>query len=76
MKRLMFFVAVAAFLISCGGQSGKPNFGDNEYATRVVGVSNADVETSYPAIFKGMQDVEIRPKLQGFILQIHVKRLR
>ena len=73
MKRLMFFVAVAAFLISCGGQSGKPNFGDNEYATRVVGVSNADVETSYPAIFKGMQDVEIRPKASGFITAIMVR---
>ena len=73
MKKLMTIVAVAAFLVSCGGQSGKPNFGDNEYAVRTIGASNADLETSYPATFKGMQDVEIRPKVAGFITKVYVR---
>ena len=73
MKKLMTIVAVAALLVSCGGQSGKPNFGDNEYAVRTIGASSADLETSYPATFKGMQDVEIRPKVAGFITKIYVK---
>ncbi len=73
MKKLMTIAAVAALLVSCGGQSGKPDFGDNEYAVRTIGASNADLETSYPATFKGMQDVEIRPKVAGFITKIYVK---
>ena len=71
---MMSIVAVAAMLVSCGGgKQGKPDFGDNEYAVRTIGVSNADLESSYPATFKGMQDVEIRPKVSGFITKIFVK---
>lgn len=73
MKKLMTLVAVATLLLSCGGQSGKPDFSDNEFAVRTIGASNADLETSYPATFKGMQDVEIRPKVAGFITKIYVK---
>jgi len=73
MKKLMIIAATAALLVSCGGKSGKPDFGDNEYAVRTIGVSNADMETSYPAVFKGVQDVEIRPKASGFITSILVK---
>jgi membrane fusion protein (multidrug efflux system) len=36
-------------------------------------MSSADMQTTYPASIKGIQDVEIRPKLQGFLTQINVK---
>jgi len=32
-----------------------------------------DLQTTYPAAIKGVQDVEIRPKAQGFLTQINVK---
>jgi membrane fusion protein (multidrug efflux system) len=74
MKKLMTVAAVAALLVSCGGgQQGKPDFGDNEYAVRTIGASDANLETTYPATFKGMQDVEIRPKVSGFITRVYVK---
>ena len=73
MKKMMMFAALAATLVSCGGGGGRPNFGDNEYPVVTVGTSSADMQTSYPAIIKGVQDVEIRPKAQGFITQINVK---
>lgn len=73
MKKLMMIAACAAMLVSCGGGSGKPNFGDNEYAVRTIGVSSTQLETTYPAVFKGQQDVEIRPKVSGFITRINVK---
>lgn len=74
MKKLMGFVALATLLVSCGGGSqGKPDFSDNEYAVRTIGASDANLETTYPATFKGMQDVEIRPKVSGFITKIYVK---
>ena len=31
------------------------------------------MQTTYPASIKGVQDVEIRPKAQGFLTEIHVK---
>jgi membrane fusion protein (multidrug efflux system) len=73
MKKMMMLAAVAATLVSCGGGGGRPNFGDNEYPVTTVGTATADMQTVYPATIKGVQDVEIRPKAQGFLVQINVK---
>ena len=72
MKKVMMLAAIAATLVSCGGGGGRPTFGDNEYPVVTVGTSNADMQTTYPAVIKGVQDVEIRPKVQGFLTQINV----
>ncbi len=71
MKKVMMIAAMAATLVSCGG--GRPTFGDNEYPVVTVGTSSADMQTTYPASIKGVQDVEIRPKVSGFLTQINVK---
>ncbi|MBQ0074861.1 MAG: efflux RND transporter periplasmic adaptor subunit [Prevotella sp.] len=74
MKKIMAIAAFAAMLVSCGGgMKGKPDFSDNEYAVRTIGSSDADLQTKYPATIKGQQDVEIRPKVSGFITRINVK---
>lgn len=74
MKKLLTFAALAVMLVSCGGgKQGKPDFGDNEYAVRTIGTSDASLQSTYPATFKGVQDVEIRPKVAGFITKIYVK---
>ena len=65
--------AIAATLVSCGGGGGRPEFGDNEFPVTAVGISSADMQSTYPATIKGVQDVEIRPKASGFITQINVK---
>ena len=67
------FAAAAMMLASCGGGSGRPTFGDNEFPVVAVGTSSASLQTSYPATIKGVQDVQISPKVQGFIRQINVK---
>ena len=74
MKKLMSIAAVAALLVSCGGgQQGKPDFSDNEYPVETVTNQSTTMQTSYPASLKGIQDVEIRPKVSGFITKIFVK---
>ena len=73
MKKVMMFAAIAATLVSCGGGGGRPNFGDNEFPVITVGTSEADMQSTYPASIKGIQDVEIRPKVSGFLVQINVK---
>ena len=73
MKKMMMLAAIAATLVSCGGGGGRPQFGDNEYPVVTVGTSSTDMQTTYPATIKGVQDVEIRPKIQGFLVEINVK---
>ena len=73
-SKLFMFAASALLLASCGGKSGgRPNFGDNEYPVVTVGTSSASSQATYPASIKGVQDVQISPKVGGFITKIHVK---
>ena len=66
--------ASALLLVSCGKSGGgRPTFGDNEYPVLTVGTQSAASQATYPASIKGVQDVQISPKVQGFIIQIHVK---
>ncbi|MBP5306445.1 MAG: efflux RND transporter periplasmic adaptor subunit [Paludibacteraceae bacterium] len=66
--------SLALLLSACGGgKQGKPNFGDNEYAVMTVQTQSVDLETSYPASVQGVQDVEIRPKISGFITRVNVR---
>ena len=67
------FAAGAVLMASCGGGGGRPTFGDNEYQVVTVGTSSTQMQTTYPATIKGVQDVQISPKVQGFITQINVK---
>ena len=67
------FAAASMLLASCGGGGGRPSFGDNEFPVVTVGTSSTTMQSTYPAIIKGVQDVEIHPKVQGFITQINVK---
>ena len=73
MKKKLFLAAtITTVLASCGGGGGMPNFGDNEYPVQEVTTSAAAMQTTYPAVINGIQDVEIRPKVQGFLTQINV----
>jgi membrane fusion protein (multidrug efflux system) len=73
MKKVLMFAAASMLLASCGGGGGRPSFGDNEFPVVTVGTSSTTMQSTYPAIIKGVQDVEIHPKVQGFITQINVK---
>lgn len=63
-------VAAAAMLVSCGG--GGMKLGDNEFPVRSIKTQGTELQTSYPATIKGVQDVEIRPKISGFITKVCV----
>ena len=72
-KKILMFAAGAMLMASCSGGGGRPTFGDNEYPVVTVGTSSTQMQTTYPATIKGVQDVQISPKVQGFITQINVK---
>ncbi len=72
-NKLILIAALAAMLVSCGsGKQVKPDFGDDEYAVRTIQTQPTELQTNYPATIKGVQDVEIRPKISGFITKLCV----
>ena len=72
-NKFMMMAAIAATLVSCSGGGGRPTFGDNEFPVVTVGTQSAASQATYPASIKGVQDVQISPKVGGFITQINVK---
>jgi len=73
MKLERLLVAFAALLVVSCGNKGGMNLGDNEYPVQTVTAQGSSSESSYPATIKGIQDVEIRPKVSGFITRVCVK---
>ena len=70
-RNSFLLLGVVALLASCG-QKGSMNFGDNEFAVRTVEASSASLQTTYPATIKGIQDVQVRPKVSGFVTKVLV----
>jgi membrane fusion protein (multidrug efflux system) len=69
--RIMGFAFCLSALFSCGNKQ-KSMEADNEYAVRTLQVASAKIDNSYPATIRGKQDIEIRPKISGFITRVCV----
>lgn len=74
MKRIAIaLMSVSMLLVSCDKkQQGMPET-DNRYAVVTLSSTSAELTTIYPATLKGIQDVEIRPKVSGFITKVYVQ---
>ena len=72
MRKFAYLALIITLFASCNKkQQGLPD-ADNSYAVEAVNTSNATLDTTYPATIKGMQDIEIRPKISGNITHIFV----
>ena len=49
-----------------------PKMGDDEFPVKTVEAGSASLSTTYPATIKGIQDVDVRPKVSGFITRVLV----
>ncbi len=73
-KKFLLGVALLTVVTACNkSDGGSVGFTDNEFVTRTVVAQSAENETAYPATIKGVQDVEIRPMVSGFITRLYVK---
>jgi membrane fusion protein, multidrug efflux system len=64
------FVVCITLLSACGGKMSLPD--DNEFAVRTLMATDAQLSNAYPATIRGKQDIEIRPKIAGFITRVCV----
>ena len=71
-KKWLMLAVCSALLAACGGK-GDIKMGDNEYPVMTVGTQGSETQTTYPASIKCVQDVEIRPKVSGFITKLCVQ---
>lgn len=72
MKKIALWVLTAVVLASCGSKSNKMGEASNDFAVETIQTTTADLKTSYPATIKGMQDIEIRPKVSGYLVKLLV----
>ena len=69
---LSAITAVTVLLTSCGGGGRQSLPTSDEYPVVTIGAANAQLKTTFPATIKGVQDVEVRPKVSGFITKLYV----
>lgn len=66
-------LSVALGMVGCGGQATQQGAAVSELAVGAVELSATTLNETYPVTMEGVQDVEIRPKVSGFITSVRVK---
>ena len=72
--RLALFLFLGTILVSCGGKDQKAGqaTGPQLYPVFTVSSQSTNLDTDYPATIQGIQNIDIRPKIDGFIENIYV----
>lgn len=71
-KRNIFFMSFCLlWLVSCG--SKQQDMPDEKYKTLTVTTADQTLQSSYPAVLRGRQAVEVRPQVSGTITDICIK---
>lgn len=76
-NRFLITLSVSVFLASCSGKNEKAAPGTapaapQPYPVFEVAAQSATLDSEYPATLEGMENVDIRPKIDGFIEKIGV----
>ncbi len=72
LRQITLFAVGVSLLTACGGGQSGMKMGDDEFAVMTVTASSSAQTRSYPATIKGLQDIEIRPQVSGFVVQLCV----
>jgi membrane fusion protein (multidrug efflux system) len=72
----MYFMGATAVLlamVACGKQpQNKGQSAPQAYPTAIVATGSAELTSVYPATLRGREDIEIRPRIDGFIENIFI----
>lgn len=72
MKKTALWMLSALLLTGCGSKSKQLGEASSDFAVVTLQTTEADLQTTYPATIKGMQDIEIRPKVSGYLVKLLV----
>ncbi len=72
MKKIALWALAGLLLTSCGSKSNNMGEASTDFAVVTVQTTESELNTSYPATIKGMQDIEIRPKVSGYLVKLLV----
>lgn len=72
MKSRIILFAFCLSLFGCGQKGQMGMGGAPEYAVMTLQPASSDLNSMYPAVIKGKQDIEIRPQVAGFITKVCV----
>lgn len=65
--------ALILLAVSCGNkQKSMQETTPPQYPTTIVGCKNTELLSEYPVTIKGQEDIEIRPRIDGFIDAIYI----
>ena len=70
--RIAIAMLGVSVLTACGSGQGGMKMGDNEFTVMTAVSSESRQTKTYPATIKGLQDIEIRPQVSGFIVKLCV----
>lgn len=70
--RIAMTMLGVSFLAACGGGQSGMKMGDNEFTVMTTVAGESHQTKTYPATIKGLQDIEIRPQVSGFIVKLCV----
>ena len=68
----LLIVALLTISLSCCKKAQQPQAALKEFPVSTIVAENADIGTFYPATLRGKQDVEIRPRVSGYITHLCV----
>ena len=70
--RIAMTMLGVSVLTACGGGQSGTKMGDNEFTVMTAQTTSSNQTKTYPATIKGLQDIEIRPQVSGFIVKLCV----
>lgn len=71
-RKILLAVSVILFLTACGRQQKQEETPLEEYPLVEVKNQNVTLYSVYPVTIKGQEDIEIRPRIDGFIKAIYI----
>lgn len=72
-KKISLAILSVLLLASCGNnKDGKEEQQPDLYPTEVMNKANATLETTFPVTIKGTEDVDVKPRIDGWIVDVYV----
>lgn len=71
-KKIGMGVLALTLLVSCNNKGEAEQGGQLPYPTEVLSEQTAELQAIYPVSIKGQEDIEIRPRIDGFIDAIYI----